>query len=781
MSEKLVITKILSGRHLFLTGVTGFLGKVFLSTLIRNVPAIGSITCLVRRGKNGESAAARFRRAVWESLPLRPVRAELADREAKFLAERISIVEGDVTLPSLGLTAEAAEQIATRCDCIINIAGLVNFNPPLAEAVAVNVQGVQHLTQFATACQRAAFLHVSTCFVTGTRDGEVAEQLAPRDGFDHDKEIAALTSLLTRAAPEEATRIAHERARILGWPNLYTYTKALGEQIVAATTNLRFAIARPSIIESAIQYPEPGWNEGINTSAPLAFLGLLGQARYPCGNGVVLDVVPVDYVANALGTIAGALIAGTAQPCYQLGSSDTNPLTMREAIELTGLFKRRFLSTPASKELAKGLGIPNWLRYTMAQWEAVPISADHFRKYSAPALRTMIDSILPWVADQAKRTPIKFLAKPLHEAGKGLRNLAARSEKVFTQYLPFIHDHVYCFRTDGIRRLRTQLRAEERDRWRWAPEQIDWRHYWIDVHLRGLARHVFPAMTAKLQGKNGRPLLPHLSFLVPMRLPEGLKVRDLRLPKTLRAWTKRGFHEVQQWVYDRVFETAVTGRGHIPANRNVLVVANHSSHLDMGLVKYALGPYGQRLRALAAKDYFFRDGIRRIYFSNFTNLLPIDRSADLKVSLKPALDAFRRGEILLMFPEGTRTLDGTMGRFKRGVGYLALTGRIDILPIYLSGTFAAIPKGRLLIPQQRKLGAIIGPVIPWQELAQAVDGLPLDEAYRQAAAVIEQAVRQLQPSGTTGGPTSYAHMHDVCRREGEGRPSARRHQRRHSE
>ena len=72
-----------------------------------------------------------------------------------------------------------------------------------------------------------------------------------------------------------------ERARHWGWPNTYTYTKSLGEQVMAGTPGLRYAIVRPTIVESALRYPFPGWNEGFTTRAPLAFAGLKGQRSLP--------------------------------------------------------------------------------------------------------------------------------------------------------------------------------------------------------------------------------------------------------------------------------------------------------------------------------------------------------------------------------------------------------------------------------------------------------------------------------------------------------------------
>ena len=84
-------------------------------------------------------------------------------------------------------------------------------------------------------------------------------------------------------------------------------------------------------------------------------------------------------------------------------------------------------------------------------------------------------------------------------------------------------------------------------------------------------------------------------------------------------------------------EAADSGRGNIPANRNVIVVANHSSHLDFSLVSHALGDMGDDMRVLAAKDYFFNTPARRFLASNFTSLMPFDRERAQLESLEDAL------------------------------------------------------------------------------------------------------------------------------------------------
>jgi long-chain acyl-CoA synthetase len=209
---------------------------------------------------------------------------------------------------------------------------------------------------------------------------------------------------------------------------------------------------------------------------------------------------------------------------------------------------------------------------------------------------------------------------------------------------------------------------------------------------------------------------------------------------------RAGLTWAQRMTYERLFETRVTGRAHLPRAATFIVAANHASHLDMGLVKHALGDWGGHLVALAAKDYFFEDPVKRAYFENFTNLVPMDRHGSLRESLRLASEVIRQGYILLLFPEGTRSVSGAMVDFKPSLGYLALTNKVDVLPMYLEGTHDALPKGALL-PKHRNIAAHIGPAITYEALKHATSGLSRSEAYRWASLLAERAVRRLAPAG----------------------------------
>lgn len=210
-----------------------------------------------------------------------------------------------------------------------------------------------------------------------------------------------------------------------------------------------------------------------------------------------------------------------------------------------------------------------------------------------------------------------------------------------------------------------------------------------------------------------------------------------RAGKRLVGWAQKQF-------YDRYMQVEIAGQKHVPENCGFLVAANHTSHLDQGLVKMALGSVGQHLASLAARDYFFANRVRRWYFENFTNLMPLARNGTFKSTLRLAMRTLAEGTPLLIFPEGTRSLDGQMASFKPAIGSMAMATGSPVLPIYLDGTHSAMPKGSSLWPKHKQIAARIGPAIPAALLCELGEGLPKRDASRLATTCIELAVCALR-------------------------------------
>ena len=168
-----MIRENLTGRHVVLTGVTGFLGKVWLVMLLDRFPEIGRVTLLVRGGSAG--AQARFERIADTSPAFRPLRERHGPELGVFLGERLELLDADLTKPGCGLSpAERAE--LRSADLFLHCAGITDFDPDPKKALATNVDGALRVAELAEAAD-APMIHVSTCYVAGTKDGDVPESV----------------------------------------------------------------------------------------------------------------------------------------------------------------------------------------------------------------------------------------------------------------------------------------------------------------------------------------------------------------------------------------------------------------------------------------------------------------------------------------------------------------------------------------------------------------------------------------------------------------------------
>jgi len=159
-------------------------------------------------------------------------------------------------------------------------------------------------------------------------------------------------------------------------------------------------------------------------------------------------------------------------------------------------------------------------------------------------------------------------------------------------------------------------------------------------------------------------------------------------------------------IYNRL---EIAGREHLPRKGSFVLVANHASHLDAVALLSAL-PLRSLNRAypLAARDYFCASKLRLAVSTIIANVMLIDRASKGVDSLKLCqrmLD--EQDNVLVMFPEGTRSIQGHVGMFRRGAGLLLAGARHPVVPCYLDGTFNAWPKGAL-IPRPSRVRLVIG-------------------------------------------------------------------------
>ncbi len=498
----MTIGSTLKGSRLLVTGVTGFLGKVWLAMVLDRVPEIGRVSVLVR-GRRGDSAKARFRRVAERSPAFRPLRARHGADLFRFLDERVEVLDGDVSLPLCGLDAETARRVASGIDAVVHFAGLTDFEPDPTQAVAVNVLGGEHAADLAALSPAARMIHVSTAFVAGRVSGAVPEAIEPGlspngTRFDPEAELAALRAEIAEGSTRsERVAVANRRAEALGWPNIYTYTKGVSEHLLAGRTDVRATIVRPTVVESARAFPFAGWNEGINTSGPLVWLLSSWFRKLPSKPDNRFDVIPVDTVARAATVILARAIEDRAERIYQLGSSHENPMRFERAIELTALAARRMHSKPDASPLA---------RLVLKHLDAVARPADRDPFPSLPFLRKTAQRTRGWLKelDLGEVLPPSIhrehgarLEQRIRSWSMDCRNAdrtIGRIEDMLRLYQPFIHDHDYVFRTDHIRAASDALDEADRRDFGFDIETLDWRHYWLEVHVPGLETWSLPLL-----------------------------------------------------------------------------------------------------------------------------------------------------------------------------------------------------------------------------------------------------------------------------------------------
>ena len=185
----------------------------------------------------------------------------------------------------------------------------------------------------------------------------------------------------------------------------------------------------------------------------------------------------------------------------------------------------------------------------------------------------------------------------------------------------------------------------------------------------------------------------------------------------------------------------VIGQENIPAQLPFVLVANHSSHLDVIALTLAV-PLAERgnIFALAAEDHFFRKVGSTLFASTLINALPMSRSGDGKG--REDIQMFRERLLqdrlgIIVFPEGTRSRDGTMGRFRSGIGNLVGGTSILVVPCYIDGAHQAFPPDRKVI-RRKPVTIRIGAPLSFATLS------PSKEGCAEIAARLEERVRALR-------------------------------------
>ena len=485
----------LNNAHVLVTGATGFVGQAVLEKLLSAYPTT-RVTLLVRP-RGALTAQMRV-----DKLLRKPVfstwREQVgADAVARAAAERVTVLEGDLgDLPDL----------PGDLDVVIHSASTVSFDLPVDEAFSANVGGPTSLYEALLATGASPHVvHVSTCYVAGLRKG-----IAEERSLDHDVDrISEMTrALASRAEAEAASRqpeilrtliaaarathrragaqaVSHAaeesrrewvnaklvdagrtRAQSLGWPDVYTFTKALGERAAEDLWSPhRLSVVRPTIIESSLKHPFPGWIDGFKVADPLIAAygrGLLPE--FPALAEAILDLIPVDHVVNAILAAAASPPPAGEPQYFQVASGIRNPLRFGQLLRLV---REYFRAHPLLDDEGSHVQVPNW---TFPNGPVVERSLR--RRERAVDLADRAVGRLP--ANERTR---KWISS-IYKAKRDLSTL----RKFTDLYQPYTQTEVI-FDDARTRALHEALPTERREQHGFDITEIDWAHYLQEVHI----------------------------------------------------------------------------------------------------------------------------------------------------------------------------------------------------------------------------------------------------------------------------------------------------------
>ena len=493
------IAELLAGKKIAMTGVTGFIGEQMLWKFLTECP--DTTTAVLVRRKGSLSATQRVVSLLKKKI-FKDVVAEAGSVE-ELMAARIDVIEGD--LPD-------APELPRDIDVLVHCAGDVSFDPPIDAAFKTNVLGVKALLKrFRESCSDENgnlvrvphYAHISTAYTAGRRRGPIPEAAHPHE-VDYEAETRAalamtdlvearsrtseqLTALrkeaeklhrragyLTTSEDTERRRLAWvkkelvaagtERARSLGWTDVYTFAKAMGEAVVAdLCRDMQVSIVRPAIVESSLRYPHPGWIEGFKMADPIILAYGRGQLpEFPASPDAVIDIIPCDYVVNTIVAVCATQPKVGEPEFYHCSSGARNPLTFRGIYEHI----RSYFSRHPYRD---GQG-----SHQLATWN-FPGPEPVERKLWFAEKGVAIGNRLLSFAPRGKKT--RAAAQALDKMAKQLDFL----NRYLGLYGEYLQSELH-FVDDCTLALHNSLHEDDRETFGFDSGTLDWTHYLEDVH-----------------------------------------------------------------------------------------------------------------------------------------------------------------------------------------------------------------------------------------------------------------------------------------------------------
>ncbi|RNA15898.1 fatty acyl- reductase 1-like [Brachionus plicatilis] len=276
-------------KSIFITGATGFLGKVLIEKLLRSCYDLKKIYILVRH-KKGNTPTQRlnelFNCKLFETL----------SQYYPDFRDKVEAIEGDLCEPYMGISTGDQNRLVENVNIVFHSAATVRFDEPLKVAVGMNIIGTKKVIDLSKQMKNLeALVHVSTAYANCDR--QHISEVVYNPPVQPEKIIEAVDWIEEDLVKLLTPKVIKHR------PNTYTYTKAIAETLVIqeCKDKMPCTIVRPSIVGASWREPFPGWIDNFN--GPTALFAAIGKGilRTMIGNGnSTADIIPVDIPVNMM-------------------------------------------------------------------------------------------------------------------------------------------------------------------------------------------------------------------------------------------------------------------------------------------------------------------------------------------------------------------------------------------------------------------------------------------------------------------------------------------------